>query len=269
MRPLWSSEQEDEKSLHRPRARWPRPPPSCKSLGGIESVDPDVRPLGSATRRADPERPRAMTSGASRAASDPVSPLRRGNVRRLVCGRTGASVMRGHEGSGVVICPYPTTWAPSRISNRRPTTSSVSTPGVQSRSHPAQERHFERSFVECELEAVVEVAPFKPRDGSVAGDNPAARAPAPSWTAHAESAPRPSAWRCAATGSDTSERSLARATKTARELDGALQTARADFRDLSAVDDDFDVVISCDNAIPHLLRGSRLAGSDSASATYS
>jgi glycine/sarcosine N-methyltransferase len=55
------------------------------------------------------------------------------------------------------------------------------------------------------------------------------------------------------TGSDISERSLVRAAQTARELDVVLQTVRADFRDLSALDDDFDVVMSCDNAIPHLL----------------
>lgn len=55
------------------------------------------------------------------------------------------------------------------------------------------------------------------------------------------------------TGTDISARSLRRAADTARALGAALQTAAADFRDLSGVADDFDVVISCDNAIPHLL----------------
>jgi glycine/sarcosine N-methyltransferase len=55
------------------------------------------------------------------------------------------------------------------------------------------------------------------------------------------------------TGTDISERSLARAVETARDFNVALRTARADFRDLGALDDDFDVVMSCDNAIPHLL----------------
>lgn len=55
------------------------------------------------------------------------------------------------------------------------------------------------------------------------------------------------------TGTDISERSLRRAVETAATLDTRLRTQVADFRDLSNVAGEFDVVISCDNAIPHLL----------------
>jgi glycine/sarcosine N-methyltransferase len=60
------------------------------------------------------------------------------------------------------------------------------------------------------------------------------------------------------TGTDVSERSLIRAARTARELEVPLQTATADFRDLSAVPGEFDVVVSCDNAIPHLLKNAEI-----------
>lgn len=55
------------------------------------------------------------------------------------------------------------------------------------------------------------------------------------------------------TGTDISQRSLRRAAETARALQTPLRTQTADFRDLSGVAGEFDVVISCDNAIPHLL----------------
>jgi glycine/sarcosine N-methyltransferase len=55
------------------------------------------------------------------------------------------------------------------------------------------------------------------------------------------------------TGTDISERSLRRATQTARTPDAPLRTQIADFRDLSDVAREFDVAISCDNAIPHLV----------------
>ena len=54
-------------------------------------------------------------------------------------------------------------------------------------------------------------------------------------------------------GTDISERSLKRAADTAGRLNAPLTVAAADFRDLSEVAGDFDVVISCDNAVPHLL----------------
>jgi SAM-dependent methyltransferase len=55
------------------------------------------------------------------------------------------------------------------------------------------------------------------------------------------------------TGTDISTRALERAAETARALDTPLRTQVADFLDLSGVAGGFDVVISCDNAIPHLL----------------
>ncbi len=55
------------------------------------------------------------------------------------------------------------------------------------------------------------------------------------------------------TGTDISERSLRRAAETARALQTPLRTQTADFRELTDVAGEFDVVISCDNAIPHLL----------------
>lgn len=55
------------------------------------------------------------------------------------------------------------------------------------------------------------------------------------------------------TGTDISENSLRRATQTALTIGTPLRTQIADFRDLSEVPGVFEVVISCDNAVPHLL----------------
>jgi SAM-dependent methyltransferase len=54
-------------------------------------------------------------------------------------------------------------------------------------------------------------------------------------------------------GTDVSERSLDRARKEAERLGAMVSFGACDFRDLSSVDGLFDVVISCDNAIPHML----------------
>jgi SAM-dependent methyltransferase len=54
-------------------------------------------------------------------------------------------------------------------------------------------------------------------------------------------------------GTDISERSLGRARVEAARLGVEIAFAVCDFRDLSPVQGTFDVVISCDNAIPHLL----------------
>jgi SAM-dependent methyltransferase len=54
-------------------------------------------------------------------------------------------------------------------------------------------------------------------------------------------------------GSDISERSIIRARDEAARFGADIPFEVADFRDLDAVGDDFDVVMSCDNAIPHLL----------------
>jgi glycine/sarcosine N-methyltransferase len=54
-------------------------------------------------------------------------------------------------------------------------------------------------------------------------------------------------------GTDISERSLERARAEAIRLGAEVSFAGADFRDLSSVAAKFDVVISCDNALPHLL----------------
>jgi SAM-dependent methyltransferase len=54
-------------------------------------------------------------------------------------------------------------------------------------------------------------------------------------------------------GTDISERSLERARAEAVRLGLEISFARCDFRDLGPVEGTFDVVISCDNAIPHLL----------------
>ena len=54
-------------------------------------------------------------------------------------------------------------------------------------------------------------------------------------------------------GTDISERSLERARAEAARLGADLSFAVADFRDLASVAGTFDVVISCDNALPHLL----------------
>ena len=54
-------------------------------------------------------------------------------------------------------------------------------------------------------------------------------------------------------GTDISERSLERARIEAARLGLEVPFAQCDFRDLGPVEGTFDVVISCDNAIPHLL----------------
>lgn len=54
-------------------------------------------------------------------------------------------------------------------------------------------------------------------------------------------------------GTDISERSLERARTEAVRLGLEISFARCDFRDLGPVEGTSDVVISCDNAIPHLL----------------
>jgi SAM-dependent methyltransferase len=54
-------------------------------------------------------------------------------------------------------------------------------------------------------------------------------------------------------GTDISERSLERARIEAARVGVHISFTVCDFRDLKLVEDAFDVVISCDNAIPHLL----------------
>lgn len=54
-------------------------------------------------------------------------------------------------------------------------------------------------------------------------------------------------------GSDISERALQRARAEVTRLGATATFRRADFRDLSSVPGEFDVVISCDNSLPHLL----------------
>ncbi len=55
-------------------------------------------------------------------------------------------------------------------------------------------------------------------------------------------------------GTDVSERSIARAREEAARLGADVSFGVADFRSLATtVAGDFDVVLSCDNAIPHLL----------------
>jgi glycine/sarcosine N-methyltransferase len=54
-------------------------------------------------------------------------------------------------------------------------------------------------------------------------------------------------------GTDISERSLERARIEAARLGADVSFAVADFRDLTSVSGTFDVVLSCDNALPHLL----------------
>jgi glycine/sarcosine N-methyltransferase len=54
-------------------------------------------------------------------------------------------------------------------------------------------------------------------------------------------------------GTDISERSIDRARIEAKRLSAAVSFGVCDFRDLSSVDGLFDVAISCDNAIPHML----------------
>src|SRR6266851_9983803 len=54
-------------------------------------------------------------------------------------------------------------------------------------------------------------------------------------------------------GTDISERSLDRARKEAERLGATVSFGVCDFRALRSVDGLFDVVISCDNSIPHTL----------------
>jgi glycine/sarcosine N-methyltransferase len=61
-------------------------------------------------------------------------------------------------------------------------------------------------------------------------------------------------------GTDISERSLERARVEAARLGADVAFAVADFRDLSTVSGTFDVVLSCDNALPHLLDEAEIAG---------
>jgi SAM-dependent methyltransferase len=60
-------------------------------------------------------------------------------------------------------------------------------------------------------------------------------------------------------GTDVSGRSLERARAEAARLGADLTFSLADFRDLATVDGEFDVVICCDNALPHLLDDADLA----------
>ncbi len=57
----------------------------------------------------------------------------------------------------------------------------------------------------------------------------------------------------AVTGTDVSQHALERARVEAARLGATVSFAIADFRDLHPVAGNFDVVLSCDNAIPHLL----------------
>ena len=60
-------------------------------------------------------------------------------------------------------------------------------------------------------------------------------------------------------GTDISERSLERARLEAARRGVDISFAVCDFRDLKSVEGVFDVVISCDNAVPHLLSDDDLA----------
>jgi len=60
-------------------------------------------------------------------------------------------------------------------------------------------------------------------------------------------------------GTDLSPAAVERAGREAARLGAALTTGVADLRDLAAVDGSFDVVLSCDNALPHLLTDDDLA----------
>jgi glycine/sarcosine N-methyltransferase len=55
------------------------------------------------------------------------------------------------------------------------------------------------------------------------------------------------------TGTDLSSRSVERARAEAARMGARVTLGVADFRDLTAVPGAFDVVLSCDNALPHLL----------------
>jgi SAM-dependent methyltransferase len=54
-------------------------------------------------------------------------------------------------------------------------------------------------------------------------------------------------------GTDISQREIDRARREAERLGVEASFAVADFRDLSGIEGQFDMVISCDNAVPHLL----------------
>jgi len=60
------------------------------------------------------------------------------------------------------------------------------------------------------------------------------------------------------TGTDVSPRAIERARREARRLGASARFEVADFRDLAHVGGAFDVVISCDNALPHLLDDAEL-----------
>jgi glycine/sarcosine N-methyltransferase len=60
-------------------------------------------------------------------------------------------------------------------------------------------------------------------------------------------------------GTDISEQSLERARVEAARLCATVSFAVADFRDLASVSGTFDVVLSCDNALPHLLDEAEIA----------
>jgi glycine/sarcosine N-methyltransferase len=60
-------------------------------------------------------------------------------------------------------------------------------------------------------------------------------------------------------GTDISERSLDRARVEAQRLGATVSFALADFRDLATVPDTFNVVVCCDNALPHLLDEAEIA----------
>jgi SAM-dependent methyltransferase len=60
-------------------------------------------------------------------------------------------------------------------------------------------------------------------------------------------------------GTDVSERSLERARVEATPLGAEASFSVADFRDLDGVDGPFAVVLSCDNALPHLLEPAEIA----------
>src|SRR5947208_9700526 len=60
-------------------------------------------------------------------------------------------------------------------------------------------------------------------------------------------------------GTDIGERSVERARAEAARAGAGVAFSVADFRDLTAVESEFDVVISCDNAIPRLLDDADIA----------
>jgi glycine/sarcosine N-methyltransferase len=66
-------------------------------------------------------------------------------------------------------------------------------------------------------------------------------------------------------GTDISNGALSRARREARRFGRQIDFGRADFRNLDAVDGSFDVVVNCDNAIPHLADDAELHAALSAS----